>query len=113
MKVGEKIEKYPECYSTELYNNYKDKNTNQKYMFKKCHLQFTLNKLKNNLVVILNVRIVEKAYTLDYKYEYHVRFKCNNKQCNYTIKQLIPTTIDNPSSKKLFGIYTFLRIYLV
>ena len=40
---------------------------------------------------------------LHHKYKYHVSFKCNNKKCNHTIKQLIPTAIDDPSSEKLNG----------
>ena len=38
--------KCPECYSTELYKNGKDKKGNQKYLCKKCRRQFTLKSIK-------------------------------------------------------------------
>ena len=38
--------KCPECYSTELYKNGKDKKNNQKYLCKKCRRQFTLQSIK-------------------------------------------------------------------
>ena len=44
-----------------------------------------------------------KGMYLHHKYKYHVSFKCNNKKCNHTIKQLIPTAIDDPSYEKLNG----------
>lgn len=44
---------------------------------------------------------------LNHKYKYHLSFKCNNKKCNHTIKQLILASIDNPSSEKLFVKTTF------
>ena len=44
---------------------------------------------------------------LHHKYKYHISFKCNNRQCNHTIKQLTPSAIDDPSSENLFGKDTF------
>ena len=38
--------KCPECYSTELYKNGKDKKGNQKYLCKKCRRQFKLKSIK-------------------------------------------------------------------
>lgn len=38
---------------------------------------------------------------LHHRYKYHLSFKCNDKKCKHKFKQIIPTTIDNPSSEKL------------
>ena len=97
--------KCPECYSTELYKNGKDKKANQKYLCKKCRRQFTLQSIKklNNP----KCPICGKGMYLHHKYKYHVSFKCNNRQCNHTLKQLTPSVIDDPSSEKLFGKDTF------
>ena len=97
--------KCPECYSTELYKNGKDKKGNQKYLCKKCRRQFTLKSIKklNNP----KCPACGKGMYLHPKYKYHVSFKCNNRQCNHTIKQLIPSVIDDPSSEKLFVKDTF------
>ena len=97
--------KCPECYSTELYKNGKDKKANQKYLCKKCRRQFTLQSIKklNNP----KCPVCGKGMYLHHKYKYHVSFKCNNRQCNHTIKQLTPSVIDDPSSEKLFGKDTF------
>ena len=73
--------KCPEYYNTDLYKFDKDKNYNQKYLCKKCRIQFTLQSSK--------------------KYKYYVSFKCNDRKCNHTFKQIIPTAIDNPSSENL------------
>ena len=44
---------------------------------------------------------------LHHKYKYHVSFKCNDKKCNHTIKQLRPGAIADSSSENLFGKNTF------
>ena len=74
-------------------------------MCKKCCRQFTLKSIKklNNP----NCPACGKGMYLHHKYKYHVSFKCNNRQCNHTIKQLIPSVIDDPSSEKLFVKDTF------
>ena len=97
--------KCPECYSTELYKNGKDKKGNQKYLCKKCRRQFTLKSIKklNNP----KCPACGKGMYLHHKYKYHVSFKCNNRQCNHTVKQLTSLAIDDPSSEKLFGKDTF------
>ena len=97
--------KCPECYSTELYKNGKNKKGNQKYLCKKCRRQFTLKSIKklNNP----KCPACGKGMYLHHKYKYHVSFKCNNRQCNHTIKQLIPSVIDDSSSEKLFAKDTF------
>ena len=97
--------KCPECYSTGLYKNCKDKKANQKYLFKKCRRQFTLKSIKklNNP----KCPVCGKDMYLHHKYKYHISFKCNNKQCNHAIKQLTPSAIDDSSSEKLFGKDTF------
>ena len=72
--------KCPECYSTELYKNGKNKKGNQKYLCKKCRRQFTLKSIKklNNP----KCPACGKGMYLHPKYKYHVSFKCNNRQCN-------------------------------
>ena len=74
-------------------------------MCKKCRRQFTLKSIKklNNP----KCPACDKGMYLHYKYKYHVSFKCNNRQCNHTIKQLIPSVIDDSSSEKLFAKDTF------
>ena len=97
--------KCPECYSTELYKFGKDKHSNQKYLCKRCRRQFTslsVKKLNNPKCPVCG-----KGMYIHHKYKYHVSFKCNNRKCNHTIKQLIPGAIDDPSSQKLFGRDTF------
>ncbi|GAA0712011.1 hypothetical protein GCM10008904_24820 [Paraclostridium ghonii] len=44
-----------------------------------------------------------KDIYLHHKYKYHISFKCNNKKCNHTFKQIITTAIVEPSSEKLNG----------
>ena len=97
--------KCTEYYSTELYKNGKDKKANQKYLYEKSRRQFTLQSIKklNNS----KYPIYGKGMYLHHKYKYHISFKCNNKQCNHTIKQITPSAIDDPSSEKTFGKDTF------
>ena len=95
--------KCPECYNTNLYKFGKDKNSNQKYLCKECRRQFTLQSSKKHSLGYPKCPVCQKGMYLHHKYKYHVSFKCNNRKCNHTIKQLIPTAIDDPSSEKLNG----------
>ena len=41
--------KYPEFYNTEMYNYDKDKDYNQKYLYKRCKRQFKQKSDKKNI----------------------------------------------------------------
>ena len=100
--------KCPRYNSDKLYKFGLNKQANQKYQCKQCKRQFSLGdgdgrpKLNNPKCPACG-----KGMYLHHKYKYHVSFKCNNRQCNHTIKQLIPSVIDDPSSEKLFVKDTF------
>lgn len=83
--------KYPQGYNIELYKYGKDKNANKKYLCKKCRIQFTLKSTKKYSCNYPNCPVCSKGMYIHHKYKYHVSFKCNNRKCNHTIKQLIPT----------------------
>lgn len=95
--------KCPECYNTDLYKFGRDKNSNQKYLCKKCRRQFTLQSSKKYLLGYPKCPVCGKGTYLHHRYKYHVSFKCNDKKCNHSFKQIIPTAIDDPSSEKLNG----------
>ncbi len=86
-----------------MYKFGKDKNSNQKYLCKECRRQFTLQSSKKHSLGYPKCPVCQKGMYLHHKYKYHASFKCNNRKCNHTIKQLIPTAIDDPSSEKLNG----------
>lgn len=97
-----------ECYNPELYKFGRDKHSNQKYLCKRCRRQFTLESKKKYSSVKLNCPVCGKGMYLHHKCKYYVRFKCNDRKCNHSIKQLIPIAIDDPLSQKLFGKDIFL-----
>ena len=99
--------KCPECYSTELYKYGKDKHSNQKYLCKRCKRQFTQKSGKNNIKDYPKYHVFGKGMYLHNKYKSHVSFKCNDKKCNHTIKQLRPRDIADSSSENIFGKNTF------
>lgn len=99
--------KCPECYSTELYKYGKDKHSNQKYLCKRCKRQFTHKSGKKNIKDYPKCPVCGKGMYLHHKYKYHVSFKCNDKKCNHTIKQLRPGAIADSSSEQLIGKNTF------
>ncbi len=95
--------KCPECYNTDLYKFGKDKNSKQKYLCRRCRRQFTLESIKKYQAGYPKCPVCGKATYLHHKYKCHVSFKCNDRKCNHTFKQIIPTAIDEPSSEKLSG----------
>lgn len=95
--------KCPECHNTNLYKFGKDKNSNQKYLCKKCRRQFTLQSSKKYLPGYPRCPVCGKGTYLHHSYTYHVSFKCNDRKCNHKFKQIIPTAIDNPLYEKLNG----------
>ena len=101
--------KCPECYSTELYKYGKDKHSNQKYLCKRCKRQFTLQSSKKSTKTkdYPKCPVCGRGMYLHHAYKYYVSFKCNNRKCNHTLKQLRPIAIDDPSSEKLSGKTTF------
>lgn len=93
--------KCPECCCTDFSKYGKDKYGNQKYQCKRCYKQFTLEKTKKFNNGYPKCPVCGNGMYIHHTYKNHIEFKCNSRKCNHTIKQVIPESIDKPSSEKL------------
>ena len=70
-------------------------------LIKRCYKQFTLEKTKKFNNGYPKCPVCGKGIYIHHTYKNHIEFKCNSRKCNHTIKQVIPESIDKPSSEKL------------
>ena len=66
--------KCPKCYSAEIYKYGKIKHFNQKYLCKRCKIQFILHSCKKNLKDYPKCPVCRKGMYIHHKYKYHVIF---------------------------------------
>lgn len=99
--------KCPECGSTNLYKYGKDKNSNQKYLCRRCKRQFTEQSSKKYSKSYPKCPICGRGMYLHHEYKYYLSFTCNNRKCNHHLKQLRPAAIDDPSCESLLGKISF------